>query len=109
MKTMMSKPAFAVVLLVSIAWGPVRADEGTAPAMPATTPAASIERLGAAEVETLFLADADPQQRDAIRKKAVRLAMAGDGYAAFDLGVLFRHGMDHPAGAVERDLDTARY
>lgn len=57
----------------------------------------------------MFSPDTPPDQRAAAIRHAVKLAMAGDGRAAFDLGVLYRHGMSHPARAVERDVETARY
>lgn len=75
----------------------------------AAKPAPAPDGLQGAEVEAMFSPQADPAQRQAAMKRAVQLAMAGDGRAAFDLGVLYRHGMDHPAQAVERDLDTARH
>ncbi|MGH8078806.1 MAG: hypothetical protein ACREPE_16010, partial [Lysobacter sp.] len=76
-------------------------------AEPATS-ARSAGLLHGHEVEALFSPTADRAAHAAARKRAIQLALAGDGYAAFDLGVLYRHGMDHPARAVERDLETAR-
>ncbi|GHA84898.1 hypothetical protein [Cognatilysobacter bugurensis] len=59
--------------------------------------------------QALFRADAPPPQRADARRQTIEAAMKGDGAAAFRLGALFRLGMEHPAQAVERDLDTARY
>ncbi len=81
---------------------------GESPKSAAVTPPPSPERLQGSESEALFAPGADPSKHNAAKKRAIKLALAGDGYAAFELGVLFRHGMDHPARAVERDLDTAR-
>ncbi len=78
-----------------------------APAVPAA--ASQDHELKGAEVEALFSPDADPSVRAEALKRAVKLAMAGDGRAAFDLGVLYRHGPAHPSRAVELNVDTARY
>lgn len=72
-------------------------------------PATERDRLKGRELEALFGVDTDPEQRRQALKRAVKLAMAGDGRAAFQLGVLYRHGPEHPSGAVERNVETARY
>lgn len=105
--TWMSLAASWLLAITIIA--PAGADEAT-PTAPAAAPASHAHSTPeAAATEALFRADAAPLQREAARKRAITLALAGDGHAAFQLGVLFRHGMDHPARAVERDLDTARH
>lgn len=86
---------------------PAVASETAPTAGPAAT-ASRADWLRGHEVEALFSPDVDPDRHAAARKRAIKLAMAGNGPAAFDLGVMYRHGMDHPARAVERDLDTAR-
>ena len=60
-------------------------------------------------VEALFDRDAPPAARDRAMQRIVGGAQSGDGYAAFYLGALYRHGMDHPARRVERDVETARF
>jgi hypothetical protein len=60
-------------------------------------------------VEALLDRDAPPATRDRAMQSLVASAQAGDGYAAFYLGALYRHGMDHPARRVERDVETARF
>lgn len=86
----------------------VRAGEPDPSLLPAS-PTTAQNKLAGAEIETLFSVDTDPGTRAKVLKRAVELAMAGDGLAAFDLGVLYRHGPDHPSRAVERNVDTARY
>jgi len=71
--------------------------------------AAAVEPMAPAEVEALLSVDADPATRHASMLKLVGLAQSGQGYPAFILGALYRHGMDHPARLVERDEETARH
>lgn len=70
---------------------------------------AAPEQLLPAELEALLSRDTDPAAREASMRKLVGLAQSGQGYSAFLLGVLYRHGMDHPARLVERDDETARH
>ncbi|WFC41352.1 hypothetical protein [Pseudoxanthomonas sp. SE1] len=60
-------------------------------------------------LETLLDREAPAAERDAAMQQLVAHAQAGDGYSAFYLGALYRHGMDHPARRVERDVETARF
>lgn len=60
-------------------------------------------------LETLLDRDAPADARDAAMRQLVAHAQAGDGHSAFYLGALYRHGMDHPARRVERDVETARF
>lgn len=60
-------------------------------------------------MEALLDRDAPVAERDLAMQQLVARAQAGDGYAAFYLGALYRHGMDHPARRVERDVETARF
>lgn len=87
------------LLLVSALLLPVPASAQTA-AEPAMQPK---------ELEALLSRDADPDARRMSMRKLVALAQSGRGYPAFLLGVLYRHGMDHPARLVERDEETARH
>ena len=82
-----------------------------APAVCASVEAgpAAADALSGSELVALFSPETDPAARSAVRSRAIRLAMGGDARASFDLGVLFRHGMAHPARAVDQDLDTARH
>lgn len=70
---------------------------------------AAPEMVQPAELEALLSRDTDPAAREASMRKLVSLAQSGHGYSAFILGVLYRHGMDHPARLVERDDETARH
>ena len=70
---------------------------------------AAVEPMPPAELEALLSVDADPATRQASMLKLVGLAQSGQGYPAFILGALYRHGMDHPARLVERDEETARH
>lgn len=60
-------------------------------------------------LEALLDRGAPAATRDRAMQQLVASAQAGDGYAAFYLGALYRHGMDHPARRVERDVETARF
>ena len=60
-------------------------------------------------MEALLDREAPPAARDRAMQQLVASAQAGDGHAAFYLGALYRHGMDHPARRVERDVETARF
>lgn len=60
-------------------------------------------------LETLLDRTAAKPARDLAMQQLVANAQSGDGYSAFYLGALYRHGMDHPARWVERDVETARY
>ena len=70
---------------------------------------AAAEPMSPAELEALLANGTDPAARQASMLKLVGLAQSGQGYPAFILGVLYRHGMDHPARLVERDEETARH
>jgi hypothetical protein len=60
-------------------------------------------------LEILLDRDAPKATREAAMQQLVAHAQAGDGYAAFYLGALYRQGMDHPAQWVEQDVETARF
>lgn len=102
---------WAWLLLLGLASESSAVEPDRAPTLQSTPAGAIVVRdeLKGAEIEALFSPDADKAARAAAIKHAVKLAQAGDGRAAFDLGVLYRHGMDHPARTVERDIETARY
>ncbi len=87
------------LLLVLTLWLPVALS-----AQPVTA-----ESMPPAELEALLSPDTEPAMRKASLLKLVSMAQGGQGYAAFVLGVMYRHGMDHPARLVERDQETARY
>lgn len=70
---------------------------------------AAVEPMAPAELEALLSGETDPATRQASMLKLVGLAQSGQGYPAFILGVLYRHGMEHPARLVERDEETARH
>jgi hypothetical protein len=100
------------LVATSIACGHLQAAEPDRPASLQTTPSAAVvvkDELDGSEIEALFSPDTNSGLRATAIQHAVKLAMAGDGRAAFDLGVLYRHGMDHPARAVEQNVETARY
>lgn len=94
----MKRAALALVLAMPVA------------GLAADTPAsAAKDELAGEEVEALFSPAADTAAHASALKHAVRLAMAGDGRAAFYLGVVYRHGEEHPSQAVERNVETGRY
>lgn len=67
------------------------------------------EKLRSGQVEALFSPGLSAEARAAATRAVVAAAQGGDGYAAFYLGVLHRHGKAHPAGVEERNADSARY
>jgi hypothetical protein len=77
--------------------------------VPASAQTVAEPTMQPTELEALLSRDADPDARQASMRKLVALAQSGQGYPAFLLGVLYRHGMDHPARLVERDEETARH
>lgn len=71
---------------------------------PVATPGLEVEELA-----VLLTRESPAAERQALMQRLVASAQAGDGDAAFTLGALYRHGMEHPARLVERDPETARY
>jgi hypothetical protein len=102
----MRLPQRWVALLVVLACAvslPLHAEEGSA------TQAAAYGGLEAQELETLLSRDSNESVRQALLKRLVAQAQAGNGKAAFYLGAFYRSGKDHPARLVDREPDTARY
>lgn len=75
----------------------------------AADPSKAPQQLDAPTIETLLEADGEPASRQQALREVVARAQAGEAWAAYLLGVLYRSGMDHPARLVERDPDTARH
>lgn len=75
----------------------------------AAGPLEALPPLDGPALETLLDPDAAPASRQHMLQAVVARAQAGDAWAAYLLGALYRSGKDHPAKLVERDPDTARH
>lgn len=75
----------------------------------AAPPAGPAQGPAPEAMEALLDRSAPQAERNQAMRQLVASAQGGNGHAAFYLAALYRHGMDHPARWVERDVETARF